>query len=230
MALDRRLINALKSIEQRVVDYYHEVENIFRQSMAVAGYYLHHRQWRKKGRITMPNRDQIPFHGEIQLPPLPEAIATQMRAEIAKRMFDDSQNPDALIEFYNGDPSKNYLELIMSDLSSDENQIEAFRRKARKMTEELRGRNPTPIEKLLVERIVTCDFDVACSDIEARNHCDYDDGATAAFYDRRRNRAHKRLISALKALATIRRLALPEMQSRPNADKRRKGPSTYSSN
>ena len=145
---ERRLI---QSIEQRLIDYYNAVENSFLRWMEAAGYYLHRRQWRRKGRITMANRDQIPSIAELD---------AGLRAEIARRKFEDSPNLDALIEFYKGDPSRNCLEVIIALFASDEFQREAFRRQAQKRSEELAGPDPTPIERTLADRIVICEFEL----------------------------------------------------------------------
>ena len=86
----------------------------------------------------MANRDQIP------LPPSIGEIESAIRAEKARREFEDSPNPDALIEFYKGDPSRNCLELIIALFAPDEFQREAFQRQAQKRSEEL----AVPIRRL----------------------------------------------------------------------------------
>lgn len=201
---ERRLI---QSIEQRLIDYYNEVEACFLWWMEAAGYYLHRRQWRRKGRITMANRDQI------TLPPSIGEIESAIRADKARREFEDSPNPDALIDFYKGDPSKICFEILISQLSFHEHQKEALRRQAQKRREELAGPDPTPIERTLADQAVVCEFDLSYCQICISEADILGHRATATLYDRRRQRAHKRLMSALKTLATVRRLALPHIQS-----------------
>jgi hypothetical protein len=202
---ERRLI---RSVEQRLIDYYNDVETLFLRSMEAAGYYLHRRQWRRKGRITMANRDQIPSF---------EAIGAALRAEQAKRTFDNSTDQDTLITYYKGDPSKTSFELLIYLLSHDEFQREAFRRQAQKRREELAGPDPSPIERTLAARAVICAFDLSYCDICVLKAYILEERATAALYDRRRHRAQKRYVSALKALETVRRVAAPDAQTRSDA-------------
>jgi hypothetical protein len=92
---------------------------------------------------------------------------------------------------------------------------EALRRKQQLMRAELAGPTPTPLEKLLVERIVTCWLQLQDADIrfaQAKeltiNQADY--------HQRRIDRAHKRFLSAVKTLATVRRLAVPVLIGQVN--------------
>ena len=155
----------------------------------------------------MANRDQI------TLPPSIGEIESAIRADKARREFEDSPNPDALIDFYKGDPSKICFELIISQLSFDEYRKEAFRRQAQKKKEELAGPDPTPIERTLADQAVVCEFDLSYCDICVSKADILGERATATLYDRRRQRAHKRLMSALKTLATVRRIARPDVQA-----------------
>ena len=81
----------------------------------------------------------------------------------------------------------------------------------RKMQQDLSGSAPDPLERLLVERILTCWLEVQWYDhlyINSDNLAlDLGD-----YCQRRQDRAHKRLLSAIKALAQVRRLALPVIQ------------------
>src|SRR5262245_66143189 len=76
---------------------------------------------------------------------------------------------------------------------------------------ELAGANPTPIERLLVERIVACWLQVQDADAryaQAKNLS----LAWGEYYQRRMDRAHRRYLSAVKALALVRKLAVPVLQ------------------
>ncbi len=95
----------------------------------------------------------------------------------------------------------------------------ALVRKLELLRAELGGPNPTPVERLLVERVVACWLQVQDADVrytQAKNPAlEWGD-----YYQRRMDRAHKRYLSALKALALVRKLAVPVLQraSRPAAD------------
>src|SRR5262249_48392568 len=85
-------------------------------------------------------------------------------------------------------------------------------RKLEQLRAELAGANPTPIERLLVERIVACWLQVQDADIryaQSQRDCTL---KQAEYYQRRMSHAHKRYLSALKTLALVRKLALPVLQ------------------
>ncbi len=88
---------------------------------------------------------------------------------------------------------------------------EAVKRKLAMMRAELAGPSPTPLEMLLVDRIVTCWLQVQSADIAAAQttNCPLE---LADFQQRRQARAHRRYLSAIKMLATVRKLALPALQ------------------
>jgi hypothetical protein len=62
---------------------------------------------------------------------------------------------------------------------------------------------PSPIEKLLTERIVACWLQVYEADLRCAL------GSESAYDLHRQDRAHRRLLSACRTLATVCRLALP---------------------
>ena len=76
------------------------------------------------------------------------------------------------------------------------------------MRAELAGPNPSAIEKLLVDRIVACLLQTQHADYMAAEAGD-DLVAIGDYHQRRQDRANRRLLSAVKTLATVRRLALP---------------------
>jgi hypothetical protein len=87
----------------------------------------------------------------------------------------------------------------------------ALLRKLDLLRVELGGPNPTPLERLLVERIVTCWLHL--HDIEARFVQAKERSIAQADYGQRAlDRAQKRYLSALRTLATVRRLAVPVLQ------------------
>ena len=88
---------------------------------------------------------------------------------------------------------------------------EALRRKRELMRAELAGANPTPVERLLAERVVACWLQVQDADVryaQAKNLS----LEWGKYYQQRMDRAHKRYLSAIKALAVVRKLALPVLQ------------------
>jgi len=84
-------------------------------------------------------------------------------------------------------------------------------KKLRLLREELAGPDPTPVERLLVERVVACWLQVYYFEAMMANNL----GASmdwSDFHQRRVDHAHKRYLSALRTLAQVRKLALPVLQ------------------
>jgi hypothetical protein len=80
------------------------------------------------------------------------------------------------------------------------------------LREELAGPTPTPLERLLAERIVACQahldyLEWNYADQKEKGHVT--DMKTYLLYEGCINRAHNRLLAAVKALALVRKLALP---------------------
>ena len=82
---------------------------------------------------------------------------------------------------------------------------ESFARKAAELTAELAGPDPTPVEKLLVERVVACWLQLHHADAAGAHAGDLS-LRQAAFAQKRQDAAHRRYMTALAALATLRRL------------------------
>jgi len=88
---------------------------------------------------------------------------------------------------------------------------EALARKMELMRTELAGPNPTPLERLLIERIVACWLQVQDADSRYAQAKDLN-RQWLEFFIGRMDRANKRYLAALKTLAQIRKLAVPVLQ------------------
>ena len=133
---ERRLI---QSIEQRLIDYYNAVENSFLRVDGSRGVLPSSPAVAKK-------RDGSRWRTATKSRSIAELDAG-LRAEIARRKFEDSPNLDALIEFYKGDPSRNCLEVIIALFASDEFQGKPSDAKPRNGVKSLRA----PIRRLSSE-------------------------------------------------------------------------------
>jgi hypothetical protein len=87
----------------------------------------------------------------------------------------------------------------------------AMTRKLELLRAELSVPDQTPLERLLVERVVACWLQVQDADVR------YAQGKNLTpewgdYYQRRMDRAQKRYLSAIKTLAVVRKLAVPVLQ------------------
>jgi hypothetical protein len=88
---------------------------------------------------------------------------------------------------------------------------EGVRRKLESLRAELAGPLPTPLERLLVERIGVCWLHLYHLEViyARKDSMTPDQGI---YFQRCIDRAHKRYLSAVKMLAVVRKLALPVLQ------------------
>lgn len=84
---------------------------------------------------------------------------------------------------------------------------ETLDRKVAAMRRDLEGPAPTPLERLLIERIITCWTAVYLAEISAS--ASGQPIARAEYLDKRVDRAHHRYLTSLIALAKVRRLLAP---------------------
>jgi len=88
---------------------------------------------------------------------------------------------------------------------------EGFGHKMAKIRAELAGPNAQPLERLLADRVALCWLSL--HDVELRfAQCSDLTISLADYWQRRINSAHKRYLTAIKTLATVRKLALPALQ------------------
>jgi hypothetical protein len=89
---------------------------------------------------------------------------------------------------------------------------EALTRKLELLRAELAGPAPTPVERLLAERVAACWLQLHDADIRLAQRGGKLTLAQADYHQRTRDRAHKRYLSAIKTLALVRKMALPVLQ------------------
>jgi hypothetical protein len=100
---------------------------------------------------------------------------------------------------------------VKAAAGDDIGRMGALTRKMELLRAELAGSKPTPIERLLVERVVACWLQVQDADIRYAQARDLS-LKWYEYYQRRMSYSHKRYLSALKTLALVRKLAVPVLQ------------------
>ena len=118
----------------------------------------------------------------------------------------------AVVDLMGGDLARQAEYALIKQAAGDNVAFEqALKRKLKLLRDELAGPNPSPLERLLVERVVACWLQVQHADVlhaQAENLAlEWGD-----YYQRRMDRAHRRYLSALKTLALVRKLAVPVLQ------------------
>jgi len=103
---------------------------------------------------------------------------------------------------------------------------EALLARCQLLREELAGPDPTPLERLLAERIAACQLHLDY--LELNFSCQVEKGnmgdmKTYLLYEGCINRAHHRTLAAIKTLALVRKLALPVLINLSAGDGQRNG-------
>ena len=89
---------------------------------------------------------------------------------------------------------------------------EALIRKLDLLRAELTGPAPTPLERLLAERVAACWLQLHLADSILAQQEGKLTLAQGEYHQRSRDRAHKRYLTSIKTLALIRKLAVPVLQ------------------
>jgi hypothetical protein len=125
-----------------------------------------------------------------------------------RKLLEVPANVDAL----GGDLARQAQHSLINKFSGDNLLFkESLPRKLDLMRAELAGANPTPLERLLVDRIVTCWLHLHHLEAIYAGK----DGMSlelGTYYQRSLSAAHKRYLSAIKTLAVVRKLAVPVLQ------------------
>jgi hypothetical protein len=118
----------------------------------------------------------------------------------------------ALVDVLGGDLARQ-AQLTLIGKFSGKNLLfkESLTRKLDLMRAELAGTSPTPLERLLVDRVVTCwlhlhHLEMLYAGKESMTL------TLGTYYQRCLSAAQKRYLSAIKTLALVRKLALPVLQ------------------
>jgi hypothetical protein len=121
------------------------------------------------------------------------------------------ENP-AIVDMLGGDLARQAQQQLIRNLAGKNHLFaEAVPRKLELMRKEIGEVNQSPLEKLLVERICSTWLHLHQLEAEYAGGC----GMTltkANYYQQAIQRGHKCYLSAIKALAQIRKLALPAIQ------------------
>jgi hypothetical protein len=119
--------------------------------------------------------------------------------------------------------ARNAEDALIAQITDDPRQREALRRKLALLRAELAGPKPTAIEGLLAGRVAICWLDAYYMDVLSSLTMRTANVGTALsdYYQRRQGRAHRRLLSACKALTTCQRLVLETVRSSIQSKDRR---------
>ena len=110
----------------------------------------------------------------------------------------------AVVELLGGNLAKCVQTSFIKPMCGDDLAVrEAISAKLGLLRAELLGANPTPIEQLLVERVVACWLQVQDADMRYAHNQNDMSIRQGDFYQRRMDASNRRYLAALKTLATV---------------------------
>jgi hypothetical protein len=118
----------------------------------------------------------------------------------------------AAVDLLGGDLARLAQQTLIIKFCSDNLLVkEALIRKLDLLREELGGANPSPLERLLVDRVATCwlllhHFEMLYAQRDSMSL------ELSEYYQQSIDRAQKRYLGAIKTLAMVRKLAVPVLQ------------------
>jgi hypothetical protein len=118
----------------------------------------------------------------------------------------------AAVDLLGGDLAKQAQQTLINKFSGKNLLFrESLTRKLELLQAELAGSNPTPLERLLVERVVACwlylhHLETIFASKESMSL------ELGSYYQRSISSAQKRYLAAIKTLAVVRKLAIPVLQ------------------
>jgi hypothetical protein len=116
------------------------------------------------------------------------------------------------VDLFGGDLAREAQQTLINKFSGQNLLLrESLTRKLDLLRDEIAGPNPTPLERLLVERIVTCWLHLYYLETmyAGKENVTLELGS---YYQRNISSAQKRFLAAIKTLAVVRKLAVPILQ------------------
>jgi hypothetical protein len=163
-------------------------------------------------------------HGDANVNPNPKTENSETTAgEEVARLFERARNGDATVlpqlrRVLNESPEtwQYYGDLAAQaraswvQLAAGQNLLldECLTRKAADLQKELAGATPSPLERLLVDRVVVCWLQVSFYDSLVAQTREYTP-AKARMLQQQHDGAQRRYLTAMKTLATVRKLLTP---------------------
>jgi hypothetical protein len=212
--------------------YVERVDVLVQVAMTAAGYHQHARgEWRRRRMSetkppAMPARTGpggVPyqtFRTESEIPTT-EAILEWQRAASRGDATAAAQirdllryDPDGVLAaVFGGDLVRRIEQTLVARIAGENLATRAsLEFELERMTHELAGPTPTPMERMLVDRVVTCWLHTHHYELLHLREGQCMAPAVLEALRRQMARSHGQLLSALKALATVRRMALPALQ------------------
>jgi hypothetical protein len=195
----RRELKRLETFDMQILKYDGLVNEVVEWTLINTGFYQHARTWRPR---KMNAELRAKLVGQVQDFWRRVAVGDPSTRDILKEFADAS--PQKFVEMFRGDLARRVIDAILDRVAGqDLGQREAIRRKTEEHREALAGPFASAIESLLAERCAVLHLAAYEADLFQYRNMDMLSSKKAEFHERRRDRANRRYLSALKALALV---------------------------
>ena len=218
-AAEQEELRAMAEEDARVARFDRWVGLLFQAEMEAAGYHRHARgAWRRRRMsmtetppaLTGPNPPRVFTDAECEAI-VARGQAGDMSAIPEIQLLLKSPHRPRLL--YGGNPAV-YLDNALIKSAIHENSLvikEAMHAKVKAIRADLTPPDAGPLETLLASRVATCWLAVCLAEIRATNRVRNGTPREMEAHARRVDAAHRRFLSAAKALADFRKIAPPNV-------------------
>ena len=194
--------------EQPFIDFHNTLDLLYSNFKVSEGYHKHLREWRKTGPLTRRTL-LVDKSQPIDIFAIEKAAAAEL-----ERRARASGDVKAFIDQYKGHADKNAVEHLLHVSSLPESTKTAYRLKVEELKKSLAGPEPSALVEIMATRVAIGWLDTYTADSVFYLWADGQDIERATYYDKRRGRAARRLLQAVKCLSDIQRVAPAEIHSR----------------
>lgn len=208
---ERAPLESMRASEAALNAFCGALDALVSDAMHAGGYYRHKRgNWRKR-RANQTIMSKTKTLAKIEaLPTVASAMKNKRDAVALLDGMDEKFCSDV------GSVREMAFEgMVQICAGADELTREAFRRQLDKTAREVAGHNPAPLETQLAQRVALCELSVARMEQIYANCIKAGANTSVKFWEaagRQLDAAHRRHLSAIKALASVRKAQLPDVQ------------------
>lgn len=222
---------SLESLDQAAEELNEAAEILTRAALLAAGYRQHNRgEWRRnvdqkrpkteeQGLIVPAEKVSTPIKVE-EVSRSSEELLNELRPLVAQAREGDEEASHRIRGILEETPklaqtvlntaAKKAERILLKRTSGNDILLrEALSLQLEAMRKEIAGPDPTPLERLLAERVAACRLQLQQADVSYASRLGKLTIAQSEYHQRRLDRLHRRYLSAIRALVQVRKLLKP---------------------
>lgn len=217
-ARGRAELARLDALDKEVKAMFDAAAVVLKEALQAAGYHQHDRgQWRKQRTQPLMSTDAQQAQAQPRKAPgdLKALMQKARKSEAACKelfAFTDAKGTTRALVQINDMACQAEMSLRKKAYEGDVLADELCARRLKELRREVAGPCPTPLETLLAERIALCWLTVHIYETVLAQQGGEMTFISLEHHQKRIDKAHKRYLASIKALAQVRRLQLPSVQ------------------